>query len=231
MKAVGDQKRCSKCKRWLPLSDYANNRAASDGLQALCNECRKSYYDLDKKRAYNRKYVSSNRERVNEYHRQYREARPEVRQQAVERGRKHYQNNKEKCLEQSRRWHEANPDKVRQSQREYYYRNREARRENRRRWAQENPDIVARQNETRRAREAGATVEEIDYQLIYKRDLDICYLCGRKVKKSERHLDHVIPLSRGGPHSENNIRVTHARCNLKKGTKLIEELDMEVFRS
>lgn len=50
------------------------------------------------------------------------------------------------------------------------------------------------------------------------------------MKKSERHLDHVIPLSRGGAHSEDNIRVTHARCNLKKGTKLVEELDLESFR-
>lgn len=173
MKAVGDQKRCSKCKRYLPLTEYAKNRAGPDGLQSQCNECRKSYYNVDKKRAYNREYVSRNRARVNGYQQQYREARPGLRQQTAERSRKHYQNNKEKCLEQSRRWHEANPDKVRQSQCEYYYRNREARRENRRRWAQENPDIVARQNETRRAREAGATVEEIDYQLIYKRDCDI----------------------------------------------------------
>lgn len=231
MKAVGDQKRCSKCKRWLPLSEYANNRSASDGLQVMCNECRKSYYDLDKKRSYNRKYVDNNRERVIEYQRQYREAHPEAKEQAAERSRRHYQNNKEEHLEQGRRWHEDNPEKVRRSQRDYYYRNKEARLENRRRWARENPDKVAQQNETRRAREAGAAVEEINYKRIYKRDRDICYLCGRKVKKTERHLDHVVPLSRGGPHSEDNIRVTHARCNLMKGTKLVEELDLEAFRS
>lgn len=231
MKAVGDQKRCSKCKRWLPLSEYAKNRAESDGLQVICNGCRKSYYDVDKKRAYNREYVANNRERVNDYARQYREAHPEVKKQAVERGQRHYQNNKERHLEQSRRWHESNPEKVRRSQRDYYYRNKETRLENRRRWARQNPDKVAQQNETRRAREAGVAVEEIDYKRIYIRDHDICYLCGGKVKKSERHLDHVIPLSRGGAHSEDNIRVTHARCNLKKGTKLVEELDWEAFRS
>ena len=229
MKAVGDQKRCSKCKRWLLTNQFARNRAALDGLQAMCNECRKSYYDVDKKRAYNREYVAKNQERVNDYQRRYREEHPEAKKQATERKRRHYQNNKERALELSRRWHEEHPEKVREVQRNYYQRNKEARLENSRRWRHNNPDQVARQNEARRAREAGAAVEVIDYQRIYKRDRDICYLCGQKVKKAERHLDHVIPLSRGGSHSEDNLRVTHAKCNLLKGTKLVEELDLRRF--
>jgi hypothetical protein len=33
-------------------------------------------------------------------------------------------------------------------------------------------------------------------------------------------MDHVIPLSKGGPHIEENIRPAHAVCNLRKGARL-----------
>jgi 5-methylcytosine-specific restriction endonuclease McrA len=35
--------------------------------------------------------------------------------------------------------------------------------------------------------------------------------------------DHVAPLSRGGPHSEANLRVACAPCNRRKGNKLPAE--------
>jgi 5-methylcytosine-specific restriction endonuclease McrA len=33
-------------------------------------------------------------------------------------------------------------------------------------------------------------------------------------------LDHVIPLSKGGEHSYDNVQVTHPSCNRKKGAKV-----------
>ena len=36
-------KRCTKCGKTKPLSDYYNNRAAHDGKQARCAECIKAY--------------------------------------------------------------------------------------------------------------------------------------------------------------------------------------------
>lgn len=60
-----------------------------------------------------------------------------------------------------------------------------------------------------------------------------CYICNTPIdlKASRRsgvgenwehglHLDHVIPLSRGGSDSLNNVRPAHAICNLKKGAKI-----------
>lgn len=35
------------------------------------------------------------------------------------------------------------------------------------------------------------------------------------------HLDHIIPLSKGGTHEPNNVRITHAKCNLSKHSKII----------
>jgi hypothetical protein len=63
---------------------------------------------------------------------------------------------------------------------------------------------------------------------ILKRDDYTCYLCGGKVDlnapynmKEEGwemypHLDHVIPLSKGGDDTPDNVRTTHAKCNMAK---------------
>lgn len=74
-----------------------------------------------------------------------------------------------------------------------------------------------------RARKANATVEAVDVAVVRASRSD-CYLCGRLLD-GDIHLDHVVPLSRGGVHSSANLRPTHATCNLRKGDKLLEELD------
>jgi 5-methylcytosine-specific restriction endonuclease McrA len=48
----------------------------------------------------------------------------------------------------------------------------------------------------------------------------MCHLCGLPVGARERHWDHVVPLSKGGAHSMDNIRVSHAVCNQRKGNRV-----------
>lgn len=71
----------------------------------------------------------------------------------------------------------------------------------------------------KRARAAGVTrVDYVDRQEIIDRDKQICHLCGERVEEvSDIHLDHVIPIARGGSHSASNLAVAHAACNLRKG--------------
>ncbi len=51
---------------------------------------------------------------------------------------------------------------------------------------------------------------------------DCCAYCGGPYE----HLDHTIPLSRGGPHCPANLRPTCASCNLHKAAK-----PLKVWRS
>lgn len=69
----------------------------------------------------------------------------------------------------------------------------------------------------RRARMAGVETEYVTRRQIIERDGMTCYLCGRECRDEEIHLDHVIPLSRGGPHCAANLKVACALCNLSKG--------------
>jgi len=50
----------------------------------------------------------------------------------------------------------------------------------------------------------------------------VCHICTEGIASlDDLHFDHVIPLSKGGPHAAENIRPSHALCNLRKGARLI----------
>lgn len=36
------------------------------------------------------------------------------------------------------------------------------------------------------------------------------------------HVDHVVPLSKGGMHGYTNVQPAHPRCNMRKGAKCPE---------
>lgn len=50
-----------------------------------------------------------------------------------------------------------------------------------------------------------------------------CFYCKALIPKGERHVDHKVPLSRGGAHAAINLCVCCASCNLSKGAKTDEE--------
>jgi hypothetical protein len=59
---------------------------------------------------------------------------------------------------------------------------------------------------------------------VYKRDGHQCQLCGWTFKDGEVHphprspsIDHIIPLSRGGHHTYNNVQAACLACNASKG--------------
>jgi 5-methylcytosine-specific restriction endonuclease McrA len=65
---------------------------------------------------------------------------------------------------------------------------------------------------------------------IYLRDGNRCQYCGRKFPTSELSLDHVVPISRGGKSSWENIVCACLPCNVRKGNKLINEAGMYPIR-
>lgn len=73
----------------------------------------------------------------------------------------------------------------------------------------------------RRSRARATTIEPINYERIMKRDRMRCHVCRKTVTRASLHFDHVIPLALGGTHTEANIAVSHAKCNLRKFTKVL----------
>ena len=60
---------------------------------------------------------------------------------------------------------------------------------------------------------------------IWSRDSGECQYCGVKVKLDKATVDHVIPKSRGGGNTWENVTLACAPCNQKKGSSLLENID------
>ncbi|MBN8564895.1 MAG: HNH endonuclease [Leptolyngbya sp. UWPOB_LEPTO1] len=68
-------------------------------------------------------------------------------------------------------------------------------------------------------------VPAVSRREVLRRDSHTCQYCG-----STKHLtiDHVIPRSRGGSHSWDNVVTACAGCNSKKGDRFLSELGMKL---
>jgi 5-methylcytosine-specific restriction endonuclease McrA len=84
-------------------------------------------------------------------------------------------------------------------------------------------------NSRDRARKKGVPSQYYTRQHLFDRDGYDCYLCNLPVDLTANHvvgqpgwelyphIDHVIPLALGGHDTLDNVKITHAKCNMAKG--------------
>ena len=82
------------------------------------------------------------------------------------------------------------------------------------------------QNNRRRIACKDLTIKII--QFIYEENIKrygtlTCYLCENPIEFGNDHLEHKIPISRGGTNTKDNLDVACKQCNLKKGSKTLVE--------
>lgn len=78
----------------------------------------------------------------------------------------------------------------------------------------------------RRAIIYGVEAEQFDVMKVFDRDGWVCQICGKKVNRRLKYphpkspsLDHIIPLSRGGTHTTDNVQLAHFGCNAHKSDR------------
>lgn len=101
----------------------------------------------------------------------------------------------------------------------YYELNKDNRLKYLKSWQKENRHKTAMYASTRRARILNQTLCGTDFSMIE----DIYKKCQNKTKTTgiPHHVDHIIPLSKGGKHHQDNLQIITARENLIKGSKLL----------
>ena len=65
---------------------------------------------------------------------------------------------------------------------------------------------------------------------IFARDTNRCQYCGKKFPTSELSLDHVVPRSRGGETSWENVVCSCVKCNVRKGGRTPHEANMHLIK-
>lgn len=87
-------------------------------------------------------------------------------------------------------------------------------------WQKKNPEKRCEAAGRRRARKRNATTEPVTKQhlaLLLEAQDGACRYC-RNPLDGEKHLEHRVPLARGGAHAPHNVCWSCPSCNLRKGT-------------
>jgi 5-methylcytosine-specific restriction endonuclease McrA len=195
-------KRCQSCHQDKPEHQFYRHRQHADGLTKTCIAC------LSVK-ACTRCHVTKPLDALG------------IRRIAAD----GHQSRCKACQQQRQKaFRVAHPEYVRQRDARYRQVYAEKIRARRARWGRAHPGKSQQYAARRRARKRRAgKIEPIDRDYVYKRDRGICSICGRKVRKKDMSMDHIIALAQGGEHSLTNVTLVHLQCNTRKRTRVVPQ--------
>lgn len=125
---------------------------------------------------------------------------------------------RERLLRRKLDRYQQNLEKERSDSRAYYSANKEICRARHKRWTITNPDAyraaARKHNNLRRGDRGQHTAEDI--RQIEKQQKNRCAYCKISLKKVKRHVDHIIPLARGGVGVRSNLQLLCQPCNNSK---------------
>lgn len=189
--------RCIQCSKLYHAKWYANN---SDKRIAQTTLWRKE--NPEKSREYSSNWYHRNSEKTKEYSSLY------------------YINNREKIKKYSLDWSANNPEKVKTRSAKYYEDNVEKILLNAKEYRDNNKElfrIIYKNRKARRKSNGGKLSKDIVEKLM-KLQKGKCPCC-RLPLGNDFHIDHIIPLSKGGTNTDDNVQLLRAKCNLQKNAK------------
>lgn len=207
-------KKCSKCGEEKELVEFSKNKNTKDGYSYNCKACASANH---------RKWRQDNKGRIKEYMQSYRE---ENKDRIKEQVKSYREKNKERAREWKRQWSAKNPEKVRAQKRRHYQKNKQYYKDNAAKWRRENPEEISLIGQRRKARKLENGCEHFTRQQLKEHwiqegiDPERCYYCE---EAPFEHIDHYIPLAKGGPHFMSNLRPSCASCNTSKSARNPEE--------
>lgn len=200
------------CKHGHVAERLVGNGACRDCANAACRAYAER--NADRERARKLAYRALNVERGRETRRAWRKR------------------NYERYQKQSRAWYEANKERAFQAARAWQERNPARKRESIRAWQIKNVEKVrlySRTNSHRRRAQQSGGMSSAEFSAWSERQPKACHWCGKKCAK-EFHVDHYVPLSKGGEHVESNLVIACPSCNLRKQARDPYEFAAQVGR-
>ena len=191
-------KTCSKCKQTYPatLEFFYVSKTAKSGLMSWCRQCHSEAAKI---------WHLKNREKSNENSLRWAEENREKKKAYDQTYRTEHQKER---YQYNQAWFAANPIKHREYLRKY---------------KTNHPEVGKAATHRRRALKVGAEGNHVpfDEKAQLKRQKSRCYYC--QCKLTEYHVEHIVPLSRGGSDHPDNKVLACPSCNLSKQDKLPSE--------
>lgn len=190
---------CSTCGETKPLTEFAHRKDSPSGFRSACKPCKRAA-DGAAMRRWRERNPDLDRERAREYREQNRE-------KERERFRRYDAANREKRRTAIAKRRAEDPDYHRMLSRKHRAAHLETYRARCR----------AYWHRRRSGADPAAEVDAYAELLL----LQPCAYCGEYAERMT--IDHVVPLSRGGTHTIENIVAACGPCNSSKGAKSLEE--------
>ena len=149
-----------------------------------------------------RDYLTKTKESRSLYHKEY---YAKTREHKLEKTHINYEKNKDLRKQQASLWNKKNKDRVNYLQRERY---------------RLRPETKSEHKHRRRARLNNNGVYHVSTKFLNKLRSSSCAVCKSTNSVS---IDHIVPISRGGAHSEGNLQPLCFSCNSSKGNKTMME--------
>jgi len=204
-----DTKRCTRCGEDKPLAEMVKSSRSRDGYASRCKVCQNEWNraiyhnDIEASREYSRAKAR----------RLYREDPEKYR----ERHREWYAENREHCIAYTAEYQRAHPERKREHDRRYARRHSAEIVKRVKRWQRENPERTREHLRKSKAKRRGAgEARTFSREAVWERDGGRCHICGGRCDHDDWHMDHLVPLSRGGAHAPDNVAVSHPRCNRRR---------------
>ena len=199
---------CTKCNTEKDLIEFGNLSTTKDGKQFRCKECRNlsaresiQRGDSNHKEVLKKSYQKHKEKRLKEKA----EYRENNRRLLADKQKEYYRENKEECIEYQKKYRAYNKERIRDYWKMYR--------------ATEQGKTVKRNSDHKRrtlTKNGDVTVQQL--KELYSTAKN-CYWCNTKLNKNNTHLDHFMPLSKGGEHTLTNLVVSCSTCNLQKNAK------------
>lgn len=231
-------KLCRICGEIKPLTEFHRHKKYPDGRCSECKECRRQksseYYEQNKEavNAKNRARYAKDPERHKARSREWYQNNFERSQASKQ---KYYAEHRTEIIAYVGRWKRENPDKVKasrqrskakdRSRNQRYYQQNKARINERGRQYNNSHREQARASRWRRKalmKNAPGKFTTDDIKTLYKMQKGRCWYCQKSIEDGY-HIDHRIPLSRGGTNDPSNLVLTCPFCNLSKNDRLPHE--------
>lgn len=206
-------KQCSKCHQWHPATTefFYRDSTKQDGLHTTCKVCAK---------ARSKAYQEAHKEQIRENKRLYQQAHKEHLAAYIKQWQQ--ENSREAYLKQ---WQQEHQEEQRIYKRMYYLSHQEELREHAKQYGKtEQGRLVNKAHKHRRKAQklaAGGSYTARDIHLQLERQKHKCYWCHKKLE--QYHIDHVIPLARGGSNAPDNLVLACPRCNMSRKDRLPHE--------
>lgn len=222
--AIAERKKAARIRDREKISDY-NAKYAVEHADELREKRLARYHEAndearEKRAEQDREYRERNKEAIRTRRRSALQNDPDLRRKNIDRAAAWYLKNRGRVSEKNRARYAARRDEIRQRIKRYVI---------------NNPDKVRLLGRVKahrrrlRIEASGGTHSAKEIRDLLAKQRFRCAACHKSIR-SAFHIDHRIPVSKGGSNDIGNIDLLCPSCNIRKSNKMPEEFAREIGR-